>query len=142
MRKEAPAAPRAVRVPLSWCFDDEGGDYALRVLDHLSGSEAIVPALWTLEVANGLLAAERRRRLDSAEGAGAGQLLLSLPIVVEPLDRSRPLAWVQPLARKHGLSVYDAAYLELSVRRGIPLATLDTALREAALAQGPGLLEV
>jgi predicted nucleic acid-binding protein len=123
-------------VALSWCFEDEGDPVSDRALEHLRSDEAIVPALWTLEVANGLVTAERRGRLDAESVARAGSLLLSLPIVVEPAVRSRPFMAIVPLARKHGLSIYDGAYLELALRRSIPLASLDRSLRRAARAEG------
>lgn len=123
-------------IALSWCFEDEGSGEALQVLERLRGDEAVVPPLWSLEVANGLLTAERRRRLDAEAVVRAGDLLLSLPIVVEPAARTRPLTTVLPLARKYKLSAYDAAYLELALRRNIPLATLDRSLGSAARTAG------
>jgi predicted nucleic acid-binding protein len=78
--------------------------------------------------------------VGAAEASRAGSLLLSLPIVLEPLARSRPLLAIQPLARKHRLSAYDGAYLELAVRRGIPMATLDPGLRRAAKKEGVELV--
>jgi predicted nucleic acid-binding protein len=123
-------------IALSWCFEDEGGDGALRILRRLGDEEAVVPSLWGLEVANGLLMAERRGRMDPAAVSRAGNLLLSLPIILEPPTRSRPFLAIQPLARKHRLSAYDGAYLELAVRRGIPIATLDGELKRAARREG------
>jgi predicted nucleic acid-binding protein len=123
-------------IALSWCFEDQGSEEALQTLERLRSNEAVVPPLWTLEVANGLLTAERQRRLDAEAMARAGHLLLSLPIVVEPAARARPLTTVLPLARKHRLSAYDGAYLELALRRNIPLATLDRSLRRAARSEG------
>lgn len=123
-------------VALAWCFRDEGGDYPARVLDALRGGEAVVASHWTLEVSNGLLVAERRGRIGSQEGARVVRLLLALPIVVDPVERSRALTATYRLARTRSLSSYDAAYLELAGRLGVPLATLDEDLREAAAAEG------
>lgn len=121
---------------LAWCFEDEGGEYPVRVLEVLGRSEAVVASLWTLEVSNGLLAAERRGRVEPQEATRAAQLLMALPIVVDPVERSRALTTTYRLARTRGLSTYDAAYLELAVRLGLPLASLDRELNEAAVAEG------
>lgn len=123
-------------VALAWCFDDEKDRGALGVLERLRSDEAVVPPIWSLEVANGLVAAERRQRLDGVAVARAGRLILALPIVVEPMDRERSLSAILPVARRRDLSVYDASYLELALRRGIPLATLDRGLAQAARAEG------
>jgi predicted nucleic acid-binding protein len=123
-------------VALAWVFEDEGGDYALRVLDELRASEAVAASLWPLEVTNGLLTAERRGRLGMADARRFLHLLLSLPIVVDPVARRRAFEGVHSLARTHELTAYDAAYLELGVRYGIPVATLDDALGKAVRAEG------
>lgn len=123
-------------VALAWCFADEGGAYADRVLDHLEQDEAWVPALWSLEVANALLAAERRGRMEAAAALRAMALLLALPIAVDPAERTRDFRATYRLARTHALSAYDAAYLELALRLGVPLVTLDAALREAGEREG------
>lgn len=123
-------------VALSWCFEDEGGDYAVGVLDALRSSEAVVASLWPLEMANGLVVAERRGRVDGAGAARFMELVLSLPIVVDPVSPSRTFNVTHALARTHGLSAYDAAYLEVALRQGVPMATLDARLRSAAAAEG------
>ena len=123
-------------VVLAWAFEDEGGDYAVRVLEALRGSEAVAASLWPLEVTNGLLTAERRGRLEAADARRFLHLLLSLPVVVDPVARRRAFEGIHALARVHALTSYDAAYLELAVRYGIPLATLDESLRAAVRAEG------
>lgn len=128
-------------VALAWCFADEGGDYPARVLEALRGSEAVVASLWTLEVANGLLAAERRARIEPQEVTRAARLLMALPIAVDPVERGRALTGTFRLARSRDLTTYDAAYLEVAVRLGLPLATLDADLRLAAEAEGVERLE-
>jgi len=128
-------------VALSWCFEDEGGDYADDVLTALEAGEAVVPSLWLLEVGNGLLVAERRGRLEAAEAQEARRLLGALPIAVEPGGRSAALEVTPLLARRHGLSAYDAAYLELAIRLGVPIASLDGALRSGAAAEGVEILD-
>ncbi len=122
-------------VALAWAFEDERDGMATEVLEVLAGSEAVTPGIWPLEVANGLLTAERRGRISPQDANRFAALLVELPIVVEPGDRRRPFESVRLLARSHGLSAYDASYLELALRLGIPLATLDgplaAAVREA-----------
>ena len=128
-------------VTLAWAFEDEGGVYAREVLRRLGQEEACTTGLWPLEVSNGLLVAERRNRIDPASSTRFTRLLLSLPIVVEPVDRRRVFEQTRVLARRGTLSAYDAHYLDLAVRYGIPLATLDQGLRMAAEDEGvPDLL--
>jgi len=123
-------------VALSWAFEDERAGYGAAVLEALARSEAVVPHLWPVEVANGLVVAERRGRISTEEATRFARLLLGLPIVVQPVGRSRVLDGVRHLARRTGLSAYDAEYLDLALGLGIPLATLHRPLREAAVAEG------
>ena len=123
-------------VSLAWCFEDERAGYAMRVLDELSGGEAIVSSLWPIEVTNGLASALREKRIDLAGAAEARNTLVALPIVVDAVNRRRAFEDIPRLARAHGLTTYDASYLELAVRLGIPLATLDQALARAAADEG------
>jgi predicted nucleic acid-binding protein len=128
-------------VTLSWCFEDEGGDYAPAVLEALRTSEAMAASLWPLEVTNGLLTAERRGRIERSEATRFARLLLSLPIVVDPVARRRAFEATKALASKHSLTSYDAAYLEVGVRMGVPLATLDAGLAATAEAEGVGVFQ-
>jgi len=123
-------------VSLAWCFEDERAGYAMSVLEELSGGEAIVPSLWPIEVTNGLSSALRKRRIDPEGAAEARNTLAALPIVVDPVDRRRAFENIPRLARAHGLTTYGASYLELAIRLGIPLATLDRTLAMAAAAEG------
>jgi predicted nucleic acid-binding protein len=125
-------------VTLVWAFEDETDAYAEAVADSFASAQAVVPALWPLEVANGLLVGERRKRITEAKVAPFLALLKILPIAVD--DETALRAWQETLhlARAHQLSVYDAAYLEVAVRRGLPLATLDDDLKAAAAAVGVG----
>jgi predicted nucleic acid-binding protein len=123
-------------VALSWCFEDEGGDYATGVLNELRTSEAVAASLWPLEVVNGLLTAERRKRIDPPASGRFTRLLLSLPIVIDPVARRHVFDVTNALARKHALSSYDAACLELAMRLGVPIATLDGSLNAAARSEG------
>lgn len=128
-------------VALAWHFEDEASAYADRALERLREDDAVVPAIWPLEIANGLLAAERRGRLSAADVAQAHGLLSDLPIGVNALTLQVALGPVLDLARAQGLSTYDAAYLELAMREGLPLATEDEALRAAARRVGVPLLD-
>ena len=123
-------------ITLAWFFEDEADAYAESVEDALASAAAVVPALWPLEVANGLLMAERRKRTTEAKVTQFVALVTSLPISID--DETAARAWQDSLhlARAHTLTVYDAAYLELALRRGLPLATLDERLKKAAAAVG------
>lgn len=123
-------------VALAWCFADEASDTADRALGRLEHEEAIAPGIWPLEVANGLRAAERRGRLDLADLSRVRDLLLSLPVQVEPVDLRLALGEVAEIARSLELTAYDAAYLALAARRGLALATVDDRLRRAAASSG------
>lgn len=128
-------------VTMAWCFEDETDPYTEGVLDRLRETEAIVPGIWPLEVANVLLVAERRRRITEAQAVRFVQLLRALPISVEVEGLALALGAVLSIGRQHELSAYDAAYLELAARQGLPLATQDLRLREAAARMGVTRLE-
>jgi len=119
-------------VVMAWCFQDEGNRYTEAVLDSLETGEALVPAIWPLEAGNVLVVAERRKRLDKSSALRFLSLLQSLPVSVEQESPERMFAEIVVLAREYGLSTYDASYLDLAMRHGLPLATLDTALIQAA----------
>jgi predicted nucleic acid-binding protein len=123
-------------ITMSWCFPDENDPYAREVLRSLPSLPALVPAHWSLEVANSLVVGERCRRLDEASVLTFVALLASLPITLDQETPERALRETLSLARERNLSSYDAAYLELATRRGLPLATLDQRLRNAAAAVG------
>ena len=119
-------------VVMSWCFKDETNRYADAVLDKLSEAKAIVPSIWPLEVVNVLLVAERNKRLQQAASVRFITLLLQLPIEVEQEGPEKMMRELLALARSTNLSSYDASYLDLSMRKGLPIATIDTRLIEAA----------
>lgn len=123
-------------VTMSWCFPDEQDPYALDVLKALPKASAVVPTIWPLEVANILLVGERRSRITQSDSAAFLGILGSLPITVEPDTSEHAFGGILGLARAHNISAYDAAYLELAMRRGLPLAGLDGKLRTAATAVG------
>ena len=119
-------------VTAAWCIEDEANPSTDRLLDSLQSGEALVPALWPLEISNVLLTAERRRRLTRVQSLQCLEMLRSLPIVVDESTSSRAMGETLSLARDQNLSVYDAAYLELSIREALPLATRDRILAGAA----------
>lgn len=119
-------------VAVAWLFDDEATAETDALLDRLKDGEAHVPMLWHLELGNVLAQAERRKRISAAGTAAHIERLGRLPIVTDPETEHRAFREVVLLARTHGLTTYDAAYLELAMRRGIELATLDKALIHAA----------
>jgi predicted nucleic acid-binding protein len=117
---------------MSWCFEDESQPYADKILDVLGECGALVPGIWPLEVTNVLLVAQRKNRLTKADAARFVALVRSLPITVIQETPDRVLGDVMALARETGLSAYDASYLDLAMREGLSLATLDKAMRKAA----------
>ena len=124
-------------VTVAWCFQDEATAYTESILDLVtSGSEAVVPSLWPYEVANVLALAERRRRATWASIRSFLDRLYSLPVRVDEGGMTTAFEQVLSTARERRLSAHDAAYLELAVREGVPLATLDGELRRAATASG------
>ncbi len=123
-------------VTMAWCFADELDEYADTVLQALSNNQATVPALWPLEVANTLLHSERRRRLTVAASQHFLGLLEALPIEIDRETATRATGPTLAVAREYGLTVYDAAYLELSMREGLSLATRDKKIRTAVKAAG------
>ena len=129
-------------IVMSWCFKDEANQYADAVLDSLSEATALVPSIWPLEVINVLLVAERRMRISEADSVRFTTLLSQLPIVVEYERAEQIMKDLLALARVKELSSYDASYLDLAMRKGLPLATLDKRLKEAATAVDVKLLRV
>jgi predicted nucleic acid-binding protein len=123
-------------VTMAWCFENEVDPRADALLDSMKNATACVPCLWALEVANVLLVGERRERLTEADVISFLSRLQQMPIEQEPAADPESIGRVLALARHHGLSAYDATYLEQAMRLGIPLATLDTRLQAAAQAAG------
>lgn len=121
-----------------WALSDEAQEVADLAYKRLHSDSAACPAHWWFEVSNTLIVNERRGRLSEAETASFLQVLSRLPI---DRDLAPDESAVLRLARLHKLTLYDAAYLELAERRGIPLATLDADLIRAARAERVPLLE-
>ena len=127
-------------VALAWCFEDEHSARADRILDLLVSATATVPAIWPIELGNALLAAERRKRITPAGVSSSLRLLGSLRIRLDDAAPSLDSEDLVVLARSQNLSVYDAVFLRLAMREGIPLATLDLSLARAARRAGVGVL--
>jgi predicted nucleic acid-binding protein len=129
-------------VALAWCFPDEASDYADGVLVALEDRTAMVPAIWSAEITNALLVGERRKRIRQPEARRFVELLKGLSILEDGQPFADTVSNVLPLAREHDLSAYDAAYLDVAVRHGAPLATLDAALQKAGRAAGISIFKV
>jgi predicted nucleic acid-binding protein len=125
---------------MAWCFADEGTEETARIQDRLITEAAIVPAHWSLEVANVLAMAEKRKRISAADSTEFVKLLGELDIQVDDETPARVFAHVLPLSRSHLLTSYDAAYVDLALRRQLPLASLDDDLRRVATSLGVQVL--
>ena len=125
---------------LAWAIQDERTARSVAVLERLARDKAEVPGHWALDVANGLLMAARRKWMSDAARLEALARLAELPIRADEETAARAGHETTAIATRFGLSVYGAAYLELAVRRKLPLATLDDALEAAAQAVGVELL--
>ena len=110
-------------VALAWCFADEQTPAVMALLDRVTETGAMAPSLWPLEAMNGLLMAERRGRLSAAQRVAMAGFLRALPVRLDEETAERAWEASAELAERFRLSVYDAAYLELAMRRGLPLAT-------------------
>ena len=121
-------------VAIAWrLLDHDGTPYADAVMDRVSSETVIVPGLFWHEVRNVLVRTERRKRIEAGAADRHLERLRTLELVADnDQDDRRTVA----LARRHGLSGYDAAYLETAIRRGAKLATLDGDLADAAAAEG------
>jgi predicted nucleic acid-binding protein len=126
---------------LSFHFADERTPRIEALSAHLEVHGAVAPSLWPIETANGLLVAERRGRLLAGAAQVQLQLAFRIPIEVTPAPAGETLLTVLALAQHHRLTVYDACYLELALRRRLPLATNDAELASAAQAAGVRLWE-
>ena len=129
-------------ISISWVLVDEDDDYANSILDLMTDATAFVPGIWSLEVVNTLLVAERRNRMTIEQSEQAIKLLQSLPIVIDTLTSSQAFQQTLKLGREQSLASYDAAYLELALRKNLPLATNDNRLIEAAKRCQVRLMEV
>jgi predicted nucleic acid-binding protein len=127
-------------VALAWCFEDEHTQPIMDLLDRVAETGAVAPSLWPLEALNGLLMAERRRRLDTKRRQRLAGFLRDLPVTLDAETADQAWTATARLAERYRLTLYDAAYLELAQRRKLPLATLDQDLIRAGKALGIALL--
>ncbi|MCC7325467.1 MAG: type II toxin-antitoxin system VapC family toxin [Burkholderiales bacterium] len=118
-------------IALAWLFEDEQSEATEALLRRVVEQGAIVPSLWRLEVANALQMALRRKRIDASFRDASLQDFLALPIIVDADTDAHAFGTTLSLAQACGLTLYDAAYLELAQRLRLPLATLDGELRAA-----------
>jgi predicted nucleic acid-binding protein len=127
---------------LAWCFEDESTPAVDAVMMQVAREGAVVPAIWRLEVANGLQSGVRRRRLTPSRRDALLAALAEMDIAADAeTDR---YAWTTTvrLAERHSLTIYNASYVELAQRLSFPLATLDAAMRNAGRACGLTLLGI
>ena len=123
-------------VAVAWCIDDEASAETDALLDRVRDEGGLVPGLWHLELGNVLLQAERRGRLTTRDVTSRLEVLQALPITTDDETPTRAWRHVLSLARTERLTTYDAAYLELALRKGAALATKDGALAEAGRRAG------
>lgn len=125
---------------IAWLFRDERSDLTETVLRRVAAEGAFVPSIWRLEIANVLRNAVRRRRCDQGYADRSIRRLSRLGIAVDGQTDRHAWGATRDLSREHGLTVYDASYLELAVRLGQTLASRDAALLRAARTLGLGVL--
>lgn len=133
------AAPDIVldaSLTLAWALPDEATAYTDAILRKIAAGKAWVPSIWPHEIANGLLMAQKRGRYTAAQRVAFVEDLLKLPIEVDHRPVRSVLDSHVALAEQYGLTAYDAAYLDLALRKGVPLATQDKALKAAAAKAG------
>ena len=129
-------------IALAWCFEDEQTPQIMALLDRVCETGAVAPQLWPVEALNGLLTAERRGRVSKPLREQLAGFLQALPIQIDDETAGRIWTGTAQLASSHRLTSYDATYLELAIRRGLPLATSDTALIPAAKLIGVPLISL
>ena len=127
-------------ITMAWCFADEATKATESLRDRLEHEGVVVPSHWHLEVTNVLAMAEKRKRITAEKADEFLKLLETFGVEVDHDVSSRAFAQVLPLARANRLTTYDAAYLDLALRRGLPLASLDDDLRDAAKKAGVAVL--
>ena len=121
-------------VTLPWFLEDERTAFTDTVFASLHRGEYWTPSVWCLEFPNALLAAEKKRRIDRTTRLGVLDRAVNLSLRIE--SQVPDMRAVSALAERHGLSTYDAAYLELAIRQSFGLITLDRELADAASAEG------
>ena len=128
-------------VVLTWCFPDENAALAEHVADRFKqGDTALAPSFWPHEVLNALLAGERRKRISGTLVRSFLDDLAALPVALEQFPAEVVFDRIQSLSRTHRLTAYDAAYLDVALESGLPLATLDDDLIGACKKAGVKLV--
>jgi predicted nucleic acid-binding protein len=129
-------------IVLTWCFPDEEAQKAQEISERIAGGDTvIVPAFWRHEILNALLVGERRKRLTPELAQAFIVDLNRLPVDVDDgATQDIVFNTTQVLCRKHRLTAYDAAYLEIAMRSACPLATADDDLKQAAISEGVQVL--
>lgn len=127
-------------IALSWCFEDEASPETDLLFGRVRDDGGIVPGLWHLELGNVLLQAEKRGRISAKDIGIRLDLIAGLPIVTDQETTARAWREILTIARAERLTTYDATYLELAARRGVPLLTKDTELARAARRVGVQVL--
>jgi predicted nucleic acid-binding protein len=123
-------------VAVSWCFPDDSSENTRRILAGLVTDDAAVPEIWALEIANSIFVSfNKRKRINERQITEYLTLLQGLPIRVEGQPMWANIG-LESLSRRHEITAYDAAYLDLALRAGLPLATSDETLSKAATAEG------
>jgi predicted nucleic acid-binding protein len=119
-------------VAMAWLFHDEATPRTSALLKRLASEAAMVPAWWFIEIANVLAMAERKGRISPMQSDAFVRNISALPIERDDGAPDRAFNQILTLCRTHRLTSYDAIYLDLALRSGLPLATLDEDLRKAA----------
>lgn len=139
-RRSMPLCVLDASVTIAALIEQDRSAEARDILRQIIDDGAAAPSLWFFEVGNVLLIAQRRRSLTASARLEHLEDLSRLPIVIDHESAGRAWHDTMALAEHHNLTLYDASYLELSLRRKLPLATFDAALRRAAKAAGGTLL--
>lgn len=124
-------------VGIAWLFDEQADDYTEAALDALGGAFAVAPRWWNIEVLNVLLTLERRGRLAANKAVELLRHMQRLPVRLRESQAST--FELHALALRHQLTSYDALYLETALATGLPLASRDKALQQAAIESGVGV---
>ncbi len=120
-------------VALSWVLPDESNPAVDTLCDRLTDDVALVPPVWPLEIGNALLVGVKRGRLTSRDLSRLLSEMRALPVEIDSASTARSLEETLGIAQRYDLTTYDASYIELAKRRGVPLATLDHRLRKVCL---------
>jgi len=128
-------------VALCWCFEDEADRYARSVFPVLRSLPAVVPAIWPAEFGNGLMVAERRKRISQTAVTALLSAFRELPIPEDDRCQWQTRRELVSMARQHGLSVYDTLYLDIALQQELPLAMIDKQMKRAARKLGVELFK-